>query len=185
MTGTKTETKTGTDTTRGGGAQAGNGNRPPLNDLPRGWAYNSRIFHIDANQDGFITALCQKTVWTKEQEEQTACAKRARYARTLWSGNVVFSCGRHLDDIEEFARPLIAMGSRGPAVIRPIMLEAPHHLSVPGAAEPVEHPVHIGLKLETEDGRVECRCGATTRENEHGITVWDGGKPLDTPWWQH
>ena len=175
MTGTKTETKTRGET------QAEKQARARQDKLPQGWAYNRLVFQIDANQNGFIAASCQKATWTREQEEPTACAKRARYARTLWSGNVVFSCGRHIDDVEEYARPLIAMGSRGPAVVRPIMLEAPHHLSVPRASEPVEHPVHFGL--ETEAGGVECWCGAMSSENEHGVTVWEGGKPLDKPWW--
>ena len=97
---------------------------------------------------------------------------------------MLFSCGLHWRSTEKlFARPVVAIGSHGAAVIKPIMLEAPHHRWVPGAAEPVEHPVHI--RMEPEPGRVECWCGAVPREGKNGRTVWEGGKPIDKPWWEH
>ena len=122
-----------------------------------------------------------------EDAQPLACGKRARYARTLWSGGVIFACGRHRRSTESLARPVVAqgMGAEGyrAVVMRPLITGAPDHRQVPGAAEPVEHPVHIALILQ-EGEEPACWCGALPGQNGNGLTRWEGGKQLDAPWWE-
>ena len=163
-------------------AQAEKPNGPRKQNQPPGWAHNRRGFVI--NVDGrTIHPFCQETMQVNEEGEPIACGKKPRYVRTLWSGGTVFSCGRHLDRMERFARPVVGMGSRGAVVMKPVMLDAPHYRQVPGAVEPAEHPVHIALPHEPEEPAA-CWCGAEPRENEWGHTKWEGGRPTDKPWWE-
>lgn len=151
-------------------------------ELGPGWAHNGRGFTFQ--HDGKAhPATCQEvTGQDPETGESRACGITARYARTLWDAGVVFCCGRHRDRMEEFARPLVAMGSRGAAIMRPL-IAAPLQWEVPGAAEPVEHPVHVGVR-EDGDGQTLCWCGAAMGTGEFGQTAWTGGEPVDTPWWE-
>lgn len=154
------------------------------NNLEQGWAHNPAGFTFQHGGESH-EATCQATTCQatkKSGQEAGACSVRARYARTLWDAGVIFSCGRHRDRVQDFARPLVAMGSRGPAIMRPI-IEAPLWWDVPGAVEPVDHPVHIMVR-ETEQGETLCWCGAVPGAGEHGQVTWTGGNPLDTPWWE-
>ena len=147
-----------------------------------GWAHNPKgfVIHLDGK---IIHPFCQETMRMNEAGEPIACGKKPRYVRTLWSGGTVFSCGRHLNMMEDFAKPVVAMGSRGAAVMKPILLDAPNYRWVPGAADPVEHPVHIEQLLQGIEEIASCWCGAKRRQNELGRTEWEGGKPIDEPWW--
>ena len=150
-------------------------------EIPPGWAHNPKGFVVE-DGDRVLKASCQRITRTSEEGNHHACGNRGRYARTLWNAMVVFSCGTHLDAVEDYARPNVVMGSRGAAVMVTSQLpDRPHYLWVPGAVEPAEHPVHV--PLEPEPGRVECWCGALQKENEHGTTFWEGGRPTDKPWW--
>ena len=172
----------GPETTPGADAPAENLSEPRGNELRPGWAHNPKGFVIQL--DGkIIHPFCQETMQVKEDGEPIACGKKPRYVRTLWSGGTVFSCGRHLNMMEDLARPLVAMGSRGAAVVKPILLDAPSYRWVPGAADPIEHPVHIELLQGPEEPAI-CWCGAKPRQNERGRTEWEGGKPTDEPWWK-
>ena len=129
---------------------------------------------------GEITATCQ------DQRDGSPCGATARYARTLWSAGVVFACGRHLRRIEEFARPVIvqAMGGRGylVGIVKPHM-PGPCFLDVPGAAPPAEHPLHTTI-TQGEQPDPACWCGAAPVRQIGDEWVWEGGKPLDIPWWE-
>ena len=164
-------------------APAENLDKPRGSELEPGWSHNPKgfVIHLD---EKIIHPFCQKTMQVNEEGEPTACGKKPRYVRTLWSGGTVFSCGRHLDMMEEFARPLVAMGNRGAAVMKPILLDAPNYRWVPGATDPIEHPVHIEQLLQGLGEPAVCWCGAKPRQNEEGRTQWDGGKAIDEPWWE-
>ncbi len=170
----------GTKTTRRASAQAGSRERSRQRELPPGWAYNPKgfVIHLD---ERIIHPFCQETMLVNEEGEPTACGKKPRYVRTLWSGGTVFSCGRHLNRMEDLARPVVGMGSRGAVVMQPVLLDTPSYRWVPGAADPVEHPVHIELIHGLEEPTA-CWCGAEPRQNERGQTEWEGGKPTDQPW---
>ena len=86
--------------------------------------------------------------------------------------------------MEDLARPLVAMGSRGAVVMKPMLLDAPNYRWVPGAADPVEHPIHIEMLLQELGESTICWCGAKPKQNEQGRTQWEGGKPTDEPWWK-
>ena len=151
-------------------------------ELGLGWAHNPSGFRFEHGGQTH-QAHCQENVGTGSHDEPArACGARARYARTIWDAGVLFACGRHVDQMEDFARPMVAMGSRGAAVLRPV-IAAPLRWDVPGAADPPEHPVHVGVR-ETEDGRIECWCGAMMVSGLPAAPVWTGGKPVDPPWWE-
>ena len=156
--------------------------KPRGSELEPGWAHNPKgfVIHLDGK---IIHPFCQQTKRFKNEEgEPIACGKKPRYVRTLWSRGIVFSCGRHLNMIEDLSTPLVAMGSRGAVVIKPILPDAPNYRWVPGAADPVEHPVHIELLRQKQEEHAICWCGAKPKQNERGRTQWEGGKPTDKPW---
>ena len=173
----------GAKTTPGADAPAENLDKPRGSELEPGWAHNPKgfVIHLD---EKIIHPFCQKTMLVNEEGEPIACGKKARYVRTLWSGGTVFSCGRHLNMMEDLTKPLVAMGSRGAVVIKPILLDTPNYRWVPGAADPVEHPVHIELLQQKQEEHAICWCGAKPKQIERGRTQWEGGKPTDEPWWE-
>ena len=175
MAGTKTIPKADTPTE--------NLDKPRGSELEPGWTHNPKgfVIHLDGK---IIHPFCQQTMRVNEEGEPTPCGKKPRYVRTLWSGGTVFSCGRHLNMMEDFARPLVAMGSREAVVIKPMLLDAPNYRWVPGAVDPVEHPVHIELLRQGLEEPTICWCGAKPKQNERGRTQWEGGKPTDKPWWE-
>ena len=172
------------ETAHGNDAPAENLGEPRGSKLRSGWAHNPKGFVI--NLDGrTIHPFCQETMRVNEEGEPIPCGKKPRYVRTLWSGGTLFSCGRHLNRMEDLAKPLVAMGSRGAAVTKPVLLDAPSYRWVPGAADPVEHPVHIEmLQGPEEEEPATCWCGTEPRQNERGRTEWAGGKPTNEPWWE-
>ena len=156
-----------------------------IKELPPGWAYKAQGFTIQVGEKT-LRPDCQANMGPGRDGTNRRCDKTGRYARTLWNGATIFSCGRHRKKIEQFAQPYIAqrLGGRGPIVevIKPHM-EGPDYREVPGAAEPAEHPRH--LELELEPGMIECWCGAKREPGpEDGRAVWKGGKPTDTPPWE-
>ena len=86
--------------------------------------------------------------------------------------------------MEDLAQPIVVRGSRGAMVMKPILLDAPSYRWVPGAADPVEHPIHIELLQLKQEEPAGCWCGAKPRQNRRGRTEWEGGKPTDEPWWE-
>ena len=77
-----------------------------------GWAHNPKgfVIHLDGK---IIHPFCQETMRMNEAGEPIACGKKPRYVRTLWSGGTIFSCGRHLNMMEDFARPSRGDGKPG------------------------------------------------------------------------
>ena len=82
--------------------------------------------------------------------------------------------------MEDFARPLVAMGSRGAVVMKPMLLDAPNYRWVPEAADPVEHPIHIEQLLQGPEEPTICWCGAKPKQKEGARTEWEGGKPTES-----
>ena len=145
-----------------------------------GWTRNPMGFIVKLER-GSLMPFCQKTVTRRGERE--ACGRNPEYARTMWDAGVVFACGRHLADMENYARPLRSVNSNGGPVviINGERMARPHYLDVPGATEPGEHPAHV--ETETEPGRRACWCGAVPTRDERGRVVWEGGRPLDpSPW---
>ncbi len=103
------------------------------------WAHNPKGFVIHLDGETFHP-FCQETMRVNEDGEPIACGKKPRYVRTLWNDGTVFSCGGHLNRMEDLAKPVVAMGSRGAAVLKPVLLDAPNYRWVPGAADPSSAP---------------------------------------------
>ena len=104
------------ETTNRADAPAENLGKPRGSEPGPGWAHNPKGFVIHLMGE-IIHPFCQETMRVNEEGEPIACGKKPRYVRTLWSGGTIFSCGRHLNMMEDLARPLVAMGSRGAAVV--------------------------------------------------------------------
>ena len=139
-------------------------------ELPPGWATNPGGFLVRL-KEGHMVPDCQ---WNVDGADGVTgpCGRSAPHARTLWNGALVFACGKHRRQMQEYAVPLVArrVGARGdePAVMRPMEIWSPLYLDVIGAAEPVEHPVHLDMTGGA------CWCGATPEGDG-----WTGGKPTD------
>ena len=79
-----------------------------------GWARNPMGFIVNLER-GSLMPFCQKTVTRRGERE--ACGRNPEYARTMWDAGVVFACGRHLADMENYARPLRSVNSNGDPVV--------------------------------------------------------------------